>query len=111
MAINGKVVWRVKVLYSERNEVLRGPRGGRGQGGGHGRSAHPLRQWAGQGPEERRIRGNHERERTLQRAASAADLLRVEENDTREERAFEICREKVEARGLSHEARERSLHP
>jgi cell fate regulator YaaT (PSP1 superfamily) len=39
--------------------------------------------------------------RAINRLASSSDLLRVDENDTREDHAFEVCREKIEARGLS----------
>jgi len=34
------------------------------------------------------------------RIAGAADLSHVQENDLREERAFSLCREKIDARGL-----------
>jgi cell fate regulator YaaT (PSP1 superfamily) len=38
--------------------------------------------------------------RTIVRIASHTDLARVEENDMKQERAFEVCREKIEHHGL-----------
>ncbi len=102
VAIDGKVVWRVKVLYSSATEFCEAPAGVEVKVGDMvvvpTRYGNELGRVLGRETDPAEITSEL---RTLQRAASAADLLRVEENDTREERAFEICREKVEARGLS----------
>ncbi|HVP17583.1 MAG TPA: stage 0 sporulation family protein [Spirochaetia bacterium] len=100
--LEGKTVWRVKVLYSSSTEFCEAPPGLDAKVGDL--VVIPTRY----GNELGRILGREidpsaitSELRTIVRAASAGDLLLVEENDTREERAFETCREKIEARGLS----------
>jgi cell fate regulator YaaT (PSP1 superfamily) len=93
--------WRIKVLYSNATELCEAPaslaptvgstvvvptRYGNELGkvlGRESESAEPGAQLT-----------------VIARMASAADLSRVQENDMKEERAFGLCREKIEARGL-----------
>jgi cell fate regulator YaaT (PSP1 superfamily) len=96
-----RAVWRVKVLYSSATEFCEAPasmqpavgdtvvistRYGNEMGKVLGREAE------GSGP------GGEMR--TIVRIASHADIARVEENDMKQERAFEVCREKIAHHGL-----------
>ena len=102
VTIEGKVVWRVKVLYSSSTEFCEAPAGLEVAVGDTvvvpTRYGNELGKVLGRETDPAAVTSEL---RTIQRRAGQPDLLRFEENDTREERAFEICREKVEARGLS----------
>ncbi len=112
VVLDGKTVWRVKVLYSSATEFCEAPAGVEAKIGDMvvvpTRYGNELGRILGRETDPAEVTSEL---RTIQRLASPADLLRVEENDTREERAFEVCREKIESRNLSNEARERALHP
>jgi len=100
--IEGKTVWRVKVLYSSAAEFCEATAGLDVKVGDlvvtPTRYGNELGRVLGRETDPAEITSEL---RAIVRLASPADLLRVEENDTREERAFEICRERIEARGLS----------
>ena len=99
--VDGRAIWRVKVLYSSATEFCEAPPGmelsvgasvvvptryGNELGKVLGRETDPL------GP-------GHELH-TIVRIAGASDLSRMQENDLREDRAYTLCREKIDVRGL-----------
>jgi cell fate regulator YaaT (PSP1 superfamily) len=102
VAIEGKIVWRVKILYCSATEFSEQPAGLEAKVGDMvvvpTRYGNELGRILGRETDPAEITGEL---RCIVRLATQADLLKVEENDTREDRAFEICREKIEARGLS----------
>ncbi len=99
--LEGKTIWRVKVLYSSSTEFCEAPAGVEAKIGDlvvvPTRYGNELGKILGLETDPGAVTGEI---RAIARVASSADLLRVEENDTREERAFEICREKIESRSL-----------
>ncbi len=102
VALEGKTIWRVKVLYSSATEFCEPQPGVEVKVGDMvvvpTRYGNELGRILGRETDPKEVTGEL---RTILRPASSSDLLRVEENDTREDRAFEICREKVESRGLA----------
>jgi cell fate regulator YaaT (PSP1 superfamily) len=97
----GRVVWRVKVLYSSATEFCESPAGLQPAVGDtvvistrYGNELGKVLGRETEGP------GSGGEMRTIVRIASHADLARVEENDLKQERAFEVCREKIEHHGL-----------
>src|SRR5208337_4386020 len=97
----GRVVWRVKVLYSSATEFCEAPVGLQPAVGDtvvistrYGNELGKVLGREAEGP------GSGGETRTIVRIASHADLARVEENDLKQERAFEVCREKIEHHGL-----------
>jgi len=102
VAIDGKTVWRVKIMYSSATEFCEQPAGIEVKIGDMvvvpTRYGNELGRVLGRETDSAEITGEL---RSIVRVATQPDLLKVEENDTREDRAFEVCREKIEARGLS----------
>ncbi|HUI69969.1 MAG TPA: stage 0 sporulation family protein [Spirochaetia bacterium] len=100
--IAGKMVWRVKVLYSSVAEFCEAPAGLEVKVGDMvvipTRYGNELGKVLGREMDPAEITSEL---RVIVRLANPADLSRVEENDTREGRAYEICRERIEARGLT----------
>jgi len=100
--LEGKIVWRVKVLYSKATEFCESSAGLDVKIGDMvvvpTRYGNELGRVLGRETDPAEVTGEL---RSIHRVASPADLVRVEENDTREDRAFEVCRDKIEARGLS----------
>jgi cell fate regulator YaaT (PSP1 superfamily) len=94
-------VWRVKVLYSSATEYCDAPPGMELSSGASvvvpTRYGNELGKVLGQ---ETEALGPGQELRPILRIAGAADLSRTGENDMREERAYGLCREKIEARGL-----------
>ncbi len=97
----GRPVWRVKVLYSSATECCDAPPGMELSPGAM--VVVPTRY----GNELARVLGREievlapgQEARAITRIAGPSDLSRANENDMREERAYGLCREKVEARGL-----------
>ena len=97
----GRAVWRVKVLYSSATEFCESPVSPQPAVGDsvvistrYGNELGKVLGREAEGP------GSGGEMRTIVRIASHADLARVEENDLKEERAFEVCREKIEHHGL-----------
>jgi cell fate regulator YaaT (PSP1 superfamily) len=95
------MVWRIKVLYSNATELCEAPptlelavgstvvvptRYGNELGKVLGRETEPPEPGA--------------QLTVIARAATAADLSRMQENDVKQEHAFGLCREKIETRGL-----------
>ena len=94
--------WRVKVLYSSAMEFCQAPPGGTEPVLGDTvviptRYGNELGKVLGSETDPAQVSGEV---RTIVRIATPADLLRVEENDLKEERAFQTCREKIDAHGL-----------
>jgi len=96
-----RVLWRVKVLYSSATECCEAPPGMQLAPGAT--VVVPTRY----GSELGRVLGREmdtgepgQDLHTILRIAGASDLARVDENNLREGRAFTVCREKIEARGL-----------
>ena len=94
-------LWRVKVLYSSATEYCDAPPGMELSAGAT--VVVPTRY----GNELARVLGRETDApssavdaRTITRIAGPSDLSRADENDMREERAHELCREKIDARGL-----------
>ncbi|MGO9410623.1 MAG: stage 0 sporulation family protein [Spirochaetia bacterium] len=102
VVLEGKTVWRVKVLYSKATEFCESPAELEVKIGDMvvvpTRYGNELGRVLGRETDPAEVTGEL---RSILRVASPADLVRVEENDTREDRAFEVCRDKIEARGLS----------
>ncbi|MGO9307923.1 MAG: stage 0 sporulation family protein [Spirochaetia bacterium] len=100
-AADGRAFWRVKVLYSSATEYCEAPPGMELSAGASvvvpTRYGNELGKVLG--PETEPPSSGHEIS-TIMRIAGPADLSRVQENDLREERAFALCREKIEARAL-----------
>ena len=97
----GRALWRVKVLYSSATELCDAPASlqpvvgdtvviSTRYGNELGKVLGSETEGAGAGGEMR----------TIMRVASNADLARMEENELKQQRAFEICREKIEHHGL-----------
>jgi len=99
-ALPGTEVYRVKILYSSATELCTCPPGIEGVVGGQ--FVVPTKY----GNELGRVIGRESDPpgggelRSILRAATPADLSRVEENDLKEERAYAVCREKITSRGL-----------
>jgi cell fate regulator YaaT (PSP1 superfamily) len=96
-----KPVWRVKILYSSATEFCDVPEG---MAPGIGDMVVVPTRY---GSELGRILGQEVGQldkgyelRTILRVATAADMSHVQENDMKEGRAFELCREKISSRGL-----------
>jgi cell fate regulator YaaT (PSP1 superfamily) len=93
--------WRVKVLYSSAMEFCEAPTGVEPAIGDMvvipTRYGNELGKILGKEIDPSQVTGEV---RTIVRIASPADKVRVEENDVKEGRAFETCREKIEAHGL-----------
>jgi cell fate regulator YaaT (PSP1 superfamily) len=100
-AVDGRVLWRVKILYSSATEFCEAPSGVQPAIGDMvvvpTRYGNELGKVLGREADGATVNGEL---RTLVRIAVPADLSRVQENDMKEERAFEICREKINGRGL-----------
>ncbi len=98
---DGRDIWRVKVLYSSAMEYCDAPAGLAVEVGAS--VVVPTRYGSELGKvlgkETEPLGAGHE-VHTIVRLAAAADLVRVQENDMREGRAFAVCREKIAARGL-----------
>ena len=98
---DGRTLWRVKILYSSATEYCDAPAGVEPSIGGTvvvpTRYGNELGKVLGREADPS-ARGGEPC--TIVRVGSPADLARVEENDMKEERAFEIGREKIAARGL-----------
>ena len=98
---DGRTVWRVKVLYSSATEYCEAPPGIELSVGASvvvpTRYGNELGRVLGRETES--LAPGQELHAVL-RIAGAADLSHVQENDLREERAFSLCREKIDARGL-----------
>ena len=96
----GTEVYRVKILYSSATELCTCPPGIEPVVGGQ--VVVPTKY----GNELCRVIGRESDPpgggelRSILRAATPADLSRVEENDLKEERAYAVCREKITSRGL-----------
>jgi cell fate regulator YaaT (PSP1 superfamily) len=97
----GTAVWRVKILYSSATEYCEAPPGMELSMGAS--VVVPTRY----GNELGRVLGRETDPLTasqelhpILRIAGPTDLSRVQENDLREERAFSLCHEKIETRGL-----------
>jgi len=92
---------RVKVLYSSATEFCVAPPGVEPALGDTvvvpTRYGNELGKVLGKETDPSQVTGEV---RTIVRVANPADLGRMQENDVKEERAFELCREKIEARGL-----------
>jgi len=96
-----RAIWRVKVLYSSATECCEAPAGMELAPGAS--VVVPTRY----GNELGKVLGREadapppgQELRAILRIAGPSDLSRLDENETREERAFTSCREKIEARGL-----------
>ena len=93
--------WRVKVLYSSAMEFCEAPAGVEPALGDMvvipTRYGNELGKILGKEIDPSKVSGEV---RTIVRIASLADMARVEENDVKEGRAFETCREKIDAHGL-----------
>ncbi|MGA2766527.1 MAG: stage 0 sporulation family protein [Spirochaetia bacterium] len=100
--LEGKTVWRVKVLYSSATEFGETPAGLEVTEGNMvvlpTRYGNEIGKVLGRETDPAAVTSEL---RMINRLASPSDLLRFEENDTREDRAFDVCREKIESRGLS----------
>ncbi len=95
----GRPVWRVKVLYSSATEYCDVPAGMELSSGAS--VVVPTRY----GNELAKVLGREtaapgQELRSIVRIAGPSDLSRADENDLREDRAYGLCREKIEARGL-----------
>jgi hypothetical protein len=97
--VEGRTLWRVKVLYSSATEFCDAPPGMAIAIGDcvvvPTRYGNELGKVLGQQSDPSVATEFH----TVVRVASPADMARVNENDMKEGRAYEICREKVAARG------------
>lgn len=97
----GHGVSRVKILYSSATEFCTCPPGLDAAVGGMvvvpTKYGNELARIIGR--EESRTGGGGDLHQIL-RIATPADLERAEENRAREERAYSVCREKIESRGL-----------
>ena len=97
----GRGFWRVKVLYSSATESCEAPVSLQPAIGDtvviSTRYGNELGKVLGRDSEAPGAVGET---RTLVRIASHADLARVEENDMKQERAFEMCRDKIAQHGL-----------
>ncbi|HET6452142.1 MAG TPA: regulatory iron-sulfur-containing complex subunit RicT [Spirochaetia bacterium] len=98
---DGRPAWRVKVLYSSATEYCDAPAGMELSAGAI--VVVPTRY----GNELARVLGREtevlvpgQELRSILRIAGPAELARTDENDMREERAYGLCREKIDARGL-----------
>jgi cell fate regulator YaaT (PSP1 superfamily) len=93
--------WRVKILYSSATEFCEAPPGMELSVGAMvvvpTRYGNELGRVLGR--ETDALGPGHE-VHTIVRIAGASDLSRMQENDLREDRAYALCREKIEARGL-----------
>jgi cell fate regulator YaaT (PSP1 superfamily) len=97
----GHALWRVKILYSSATEYCDSPPGIRPSLGDAvvvpTRYGNELGRVLGEEMDPSSVSGEV---RTIIRLASPADLSRVQENDMKEERAYEVCREKIGTRNL-----------
>jgi len=97
----GREIWRVKVLYSSASEFCVAPPGvGLSLGA---MVIVPTRY----GNEIAKVLGKETEPpdqgaevHTIVRVASESDLTRLQENDMKEDRAYSLCHEKIDARGL-----------
>jgi cell fate regulator YaaT (PSP1 superfamily) len=101
MPVDGRAVWRVKVLYSSATEYCEAPPG---MELSVGQSVVVPTRYGNElgkvlGRETESLAPGQELHSVL-RIAGPADLARVQENDLREERAFTLCRDKIGSRGL-----------
>ena len=96
-----RAVWRVKVLYSSATECCEAPQGMQLAAGAivvvPTRYGYELGRVLGR-EAEAPVQGQELR--AILRIAGPAELSRLDENELREGRAFTLCREKIEARGL-----------
>jgi cell fate regulator YaaT (PSP1 superfamily) len=98
---DGRAVWRVKVLYSSATEYCQAPPG---MDLSVGESVVVPTRYGNElgkvlGRETESLAPGQELHSVL-RIAGSTDLAQVQENDLREERAYSLCREKIESRGL-----------
>jgi cell fate regulator YaaT (PSP1 superfamily) len=97
---DGRTLWRVKVLYSSATEFCDAPPGMAIAVGDcvvvPTRYGNELGKVLGSQSDPSAALEIH----SVVRVASPADMARVNENDMKEGRAYELCREKVAARGL-----------
>jgi cell fate regulator YaaT (PSP1 superfamily) len=101
LPVDGRAVWRVKVLYSSATEYCEAPPG---MELSVGQSVVVPTRYGNElgkvlGRETESLAPGQELHSVL-RIAGPADLARVQENDLREERAFSLCRDKIGSRGL-----------
>ncbi len=98
---DGRAIWRVKVLYSSATEFCEAPPGMELSVGASvvipTRYGNELGKVLGR---ETDLLGPGHELHTIVRIAGASDLSRMQENDLREDRAYALCREKIDARGL-----------
>ncbi|HET6487485.1 MAG TPA: stage 0 sporulation family protein [Spirochaetia bacterium] len=98
---DGRPVWRVKIHYSSSTEYCRTPPGMEVGPGSMvvvpTRYGNELGRVLGEEMDPSAVSGEV---RTIVRLATPADLSRVQENDMKEERAYEVCREKISVRNL-----------
>jgi cell fate regulator YaaT (PSP1 superfamily) len=96
-------VYRVKILYSSATEFCRSAEGQEHAAGDMvvvtTKYGNELAKVLGREPEAGESDGGDIR--LVVRKATPADLSRVGENDLKEGRAFSVCKEKIDARGLS----------
>jgi cell fate regulator YaaT (PSP1 superfamily) len=98
-ASTGRPVWRVKVLYSSATEYCDAPPGMELSPGAM--VVVPTRYGSELGKVlGREAEAPRQELRPIIRIAGPSDLSRANENDMREERAYSLCREKIEAREL-----------
>jgi cell fate regulator YaaT (PSP1 superfamily) len=100
-AVGDRELWRVKVMYSSATEFCDAPEGIVLEVGAMvvipTRYGNELGKVLGR---ETDVHGGEAEIHTILRMASDADLAHVQDNDLKEGRAFELCREKISARGL-----------
>ena len=98
---HGTPIYRVKILYSSATELCTCPPGVEPSLGAQVVVPTKYGNELGRiiGRESDSSTGGGEL-RVILRAATPADLSRVEDNDLKEERAYAVCREKIVSRGL-----------
>jgi cell fate regulator YaaT (PSP1 superfamily) len=97
----GRVALRVKILYSNAIEFCEPPAGDAPQVGALAvvptRYGNELGRVLGLETDPAEAGGDL---RPIVRLAGEADVARAEENGVKEERAYDVCREKIESRGM-----------
>ncbi len=97
--VGARTFLRVKILYSNAIELCEAPPGVEPAVGSLAvvptRYGHELGRVLG-----REIDASGAEVRPIVRMATEADVARADQNDVREDRAYSLCRERIEARGL-----------